>query len=331
MKLPSGNSVADEMYMRRALQLAAMGLGNVQPNPMVGCVIVYQDRIIGEGFHQKYGEAHAEINAIASVKEPSLLQQATLYVNLEPCSHYGKTPPCAEALIRLQIPKVVIACQDSNPQVAGKGIEMLQQAGIEVVLGVLEPEARFLNRRFFTFMEQHRPYIILKWAQTLDGFMDIDRSSGNHDSYWITNEALKFLSHRWRAQESAIAVGYRTVINDNPQLTTRLVSGKHPVRLIYDKDKTLPSNYHVFNDEAPTCRFSSLEEFKVLTFQHRLLSVIIEGGKKTLELFIRENLWDEARVLTGNSYFGKGLQAPQLGMIPQKVEHYGDNTVAFFY
>ena len=317
--------------MRRALQLAAMGLGNVQPNPMVGCVIVHQNRIIGEGFHQKYGEAHAEINAIASVKDPALLKQATLYVNLEPCSHYGKTPPCAEALIRLRIPKVVIACQDPNPQVSGKGIEMLRQAGIEVILGVLESESRFLNRRFFTFMEEHRPYIILKWAQTLDGFMDIDRSSDNTASYWITNEALKFLSHRWRAQESAIAVGYRTVMNDNPQLTTRLVSGKHPVRLIYDKDKTLPSNYSVFNDEAPTYRFSSLEEFKELTLQHRLQSVIIEGGKKTLELFIHENLWDEARILTGNSYFGKGLRAPQLGMIPQKVENYGGNTVAFYY
>ena len=329
MNLQTDNT--DEMYMRRTLQLAAMGLGNVQPNPMVGCVIVYQNRIIGEGFHQKYGEAHAEINAIDSVKESVLLQQATLYVNLEPCSHYGKTPPCAETLIRLQIPRVVIACQDPNPQVSGKGIEMLKQAGIKVVLGVLESEARFLNRRFFTFMEQNRPYIILKWAQTLDGFMDIDRSGDNHSSYWITNEVLKFLSHRWRTQESAIAVGYRTVINDNPQLTARLISGKNPVRLIYDKSKTLSSNYNVFNNEAPTYCFSSLEEFKILTQQHRLQSVIIEGGKKTLELFIRENFWDEARVLTGNSYFGKGLSAPQLGIVPQKVEHYGDNTVAFYY
>lgn len=320
----------DEQYMNRAIELASNGLGYVQPNPMVGCVIVKDNCIIGEGWHRIYGQAHAEINAINSVFDKSLLKESTLYVNLEPCSHYGKTPPCAKALIEYEIPKVVIANQDSNPKVSGQGIQMLQQAGIQVKLGVLESEAHFLNRRFFTFYEKKRPYIILKWATTLDGFMDIDRTQESH-SYWITNKILKTLSHQWRSEESAILVGYRTIVNDNPQLTVRLVDGKNPVRLVYDKYGNIDKTYHVFNQDAATYCFSTIEELLKLSETYHLQSIIVEGGCQTLNLFIQNNLWDEARILIGNSYFGSGLKAPQLGLKPNHIEIYEDNRIAYIY
>src|SRR5574344_910786 len=246
--------------MSRALELASDGLGYAQPNPMVGCVIVKDDHIIGEGWHRQYGQPHAEVNAINSVADKSLLKESTLYVNLEPCSHYGKTPPCAKALIEYGIPKVVIANKDSNPKVSGRGIQMLKEAGIEVKVGVLEQEARFFNRRFFTYFEKNRHYIILKWAMTIDGFMDIDRTDQHPQSYWITNKMLQILSHRWRSEESAILVGYKTVVNDNPQLTVRYYSGKNPTRLVYDKCGNIDKNYRVFDQQAETYCFSNLDE-----------------------------------------------------------------------
>ena len=219
----------DEMYMSRCLQLAALGLGKVQPNPMVGAVIVHHDTIIGEGWHRQYGQGHAEVNAFASVTQPELLKESTMYVSLEPCSHFGKTPPCADAIIRHGIPKVVIGTVDSNAKVNGGGIKKLQDAGIEVVTGVLADQCKELNRRFFTYHEQKRPYVILKWAMTRNGYMDIDRQQQPDGQYWITNPELKTIVHQWRSEEDAILIGYNTMVNDKPQLTTRLFPGRSPL------------------------------------------------------------------------------------------------------
>lgn len=295
----------DENYMKRCLELAANGLGSVQPNPMVGAVIVVDGRIIGEGWHHRYGGPHAEVNALRSVKQPELLTQATLYVNLEPCSHFGKTPPCCDALIRHHIPRVVIGTVDSNPKVSGEGIRRMREAGIEVVTGVLADECRQLNKRFFTFHEQHRPYVILKWAQTADGFMDIDRRQGHAHEYWITNQELKVLTHKWRSEEDAILIGYNTLQNDHPQLTTREYTGKNPQRFVMAREGTpLPDGFTLLADNVR----KALQQL----YEKQIQSVIVEGGRKTLDKFLQSGLWDEARVLTGNKTFGAGLPAPVL-------------------
>ena len=308
----------DEIFMRRCLELAANGLGSVQPNPMVGAVITVDGRIIGEGWHQKYGEAHAEINALRSVKQPELLSQATLYVNLEPCSHFGKTPPCCDALIRHHIPRVVIGTVDSNPKVSGEGIRRMREAGIDITTGVLADDCRRLNKRFFTFHEQHRPYIILKWAQTLDGFMDIDRRNGDAHNYWITNQELKVMSHRWRSEEDAILIGYNTLQNDHPQLTTREYTGKNPQRFVMARKGTaLPDGFNLLADNVQ----EALQQLYEIDIQ----SVIVEGGRKTLDKFIQSGLWDEARILTGNKTFGTGLPAPVLQKeTKEEIEVNGD-------
>ena len=308
----------DEIFMRRCLELAANGLGSVQPNPMVGAVITVDGRIIGEGWHQKYGEAHAEINALRSVKQPELLSQATLYVNLEPCSHFGKTPPCCDALIRHHIPRVVIGTVDSNPKVSGEGIRRMREAGIDITTGVLADDCRRLNKRFFTFHEQHRPYIILKWAQTLDGFMDIDRRNGDAHNYWITNQELKVMSHRWRSEEDAILIGYNTLQNDHPQLTTREYTGKNPQRFVMTRKGTaLPDGFNLLAD--------NVQEALQQLYEKDIQSVIVEGGRKTLDKFIQSGLWDEARILTGNKTFGTGLPAPVLQKeTKEEIEVNGD-------
>ncbi|MBO4481903.1 MAG: bifunctional diaminohydroxyphosphoribosylaminopyrimidine deaminase/5-amino-6-(5-phosphoribosylamino)uracil reductase RibD [Bacteroidales bacterium] len=308
----------DEIFMRRCLELAANGLGSVQPNPMVGAVITVDGRIIGEGWHQKYGEAHAEINALRSVKQPELLSQATLYVNLEPCSHFGKTPPCCDALIRHHIPRVVIGTVDSNPKVSGEGIRRMREAGIDITTGVLADDCRRLNKRFFTFHEQHRPYIILKWAQTLDGFMDIDRRNGDAHNYWITNQELKVMSHRWRSEEDAILIGYNTLQNDHPQLTTREYTGKNPQRFVMARKGTaLPDGFNLLAD--------NVQEALQQLYEKDIQSVIVEGGRKTLDKFIQSGLWDEARILTGNKTFGTGLPAPVLQKeTKEEIEVNGD-------
>lgn len=315
------------LFMQRALDLALNGRGYVSPNPLVGCVIVVEGKIIGEGYHKKYGEAHAEVNAVNSVDDKSLLSKSTVYVALEPCSHFGKTPPCADLLLKHNVRKVVIANVDSNPLVGGKGIEKLKNAGIEVETGVLEKEGRELNKRFFTFIEKKRPYIILKWAQTADGFI----ARKNFDSKWISGELSRQLVHRWRAEESAILVGKNTVFHDDPQLNVRNWSGPNPVRIVIDAKLSLPTTLKIFDGQqrtiiyntkksetSPNIEFVKLEteDFvnHLLTDMHRkgLQSVIIEGGSQTLNHFFEKDLWDEARIFTSPTTFGEGIPAPKI-------------------
>lgn len=299
--------IPDEAYIRRCINLARKGLGSVQPNPMVGAVIVCDGQIIGEGYHQKYGEAHAEINAINSVADKSLLKKSTIYVSLEPCSHYGKTPPCADKLIEMGFPRVVIGSTDPNEKVNGKGIARLRAAGIEVTTGILKEECDELNKRFFTYHCKRRPYVILKWAQTADGFMDIDRTVHPDGKYWITNEKVKVLTHRWRSEEQAILIGYNTYLNDRPQLTTRLWPGKSPARYIAcrESESAQPVDGFTLVPEEPEAALQRL-------YDDKMQSVIIEGGRKTLERYISSGLWDEARILTGDQTWGAGTAAPIL-------------------
>lgn len=316
----------DELFMQRAFDLAQLSRGSASPNPLVGCVIVHNNIIIGEGRHEKYGQAHAEVNAVASVKDHSLLKDSTVYVNLEPCSHFGKTPPCADLLVKHRVKKVVIANVDSNPLVGGKGIEKLKAAGIEVLTGVLEAEGRELNKRFFTFIEKKRPYIILKWAETADGFI----ARENFDSKWISNEHSRKLVHKWRAEEDAVLVGTSTALHDNPSLTVRDWLGRNPVRMVIDRHGRLPKTLSLFDGQQATLVYTTtktqsginLEFIRLpeVDFQHQLMrdlhkrniqSVIIEGGSTTLQQFINNNLWDEARVFTADQEFGSGISAPQ--------------------
>ncbi|MDD3875046.1 MAG: bifunctional diaminohydroxyphosphoribosylaminopyrimidine deaminase/5-amino-6-(5-phosphoribosylamino)uracil reductase RibD [Bacteroidales bacterium] len=319
--------------MKRCLELAKKGLGNVSPNPLVGCVIVHDDKIIGEGYHIKYGQAHAEVNAINAVKDKSVLKHAALYVNLEPCSHYGKTPPCADLIVKHKIPKVFIGCVDSNIKVSGKGISTLEAGACHVTLGVLEEESRFINRRFFTFHEKRRPYIILKWAQTQDGFIDILRSENTPNSpNWITAEETRCLVHKWRTEEDAIMIGTKTAIADNPALTAREWHGKNPARIVIDRNMKLPNNLNIFNIDARTIVFNCLENKKyknidfvkvefndslideicTYLYEQNIQSVIIEGGAMLLNSFIAGNLWDEARIFYGKKTFKLGLKAPEI-------------------
>lgn len=320
-----------EEYMQRCLDLAQLGIGEVAPNPMVGCVIVHNGRIIGEGYHEKYGQAHAEVNAIRSVKNQELLCESTLYVSLEPCAHFGKTPPCSDLIIEKRIPKVVVGMVDPFAKVAGKGIEKMRAAGVEVEVGLLEKKCRNLNRRFFTFHEKKRPYVILKWAQTLDGFIDTDRTETVHPT-WITNALAKRLVHKQRSEESAILIGTNTAQYDNPALTVREWSGRQPIRMVIDRTDRLSSNLTIFDHKAPTWVFTENEsadeenlKFIKLDFSQNILpqlmdelyrrevlSVIVEGGSELLNSFLAIGLWDEAFVYTGNQFFGKGVAAPHI-------------------
>lgn len=313
--------------MQRAFELARLGKGTVSPNPLVGCVIVHDERIIGEGWHQRYGEAHAEVNAIRSVNDKNLLKQSTVYVNLEPCSHTGKTPPCADLLIQSAVKKVVIANEDSNPLVAGNGIKKLKSAGIDVVTGVLEKQGRELNQRFFTFIETERPYIILKWAETADGFI----ARENYESRWISNEFSRQLVHRWRSEEDAVLIGTKTAAHDNPHLSVRDWSGRNPVRIVVDRFLRLPKSLHLFDSSQKTICYNvlkheehsnldyiRLDEANFLNqlihdlFKRKIQSVIVEGGALTLNLFIKSGMWDEARVFRSQRSFGQGIEAPAL-------------------
>ncbi len=314
--------------MRRALELALLGQGKVAPNPMVGCVVVHQDRIIGEGWHEQYGQAHAEVNAIRQVTQPELLAESTVYVNLEPCAHFGKTPPCADLLVQHRVKKVVVANQDPNPLVAGKGLAKLQAAGIEVSVGILAEEGRALNKRFFTFMEQQRPYIVLKWAESSDNFI----ARSNYDSKWISSLLSRQRVHQWRTQEAAIMVGTQTALHDNPQLNARLWEGTQPLRLVIDRFLRLPQHLHLFDQSLPTWCYNTLKEerqenlhWKKIAgkdlvaellddlYQNKIQSLLVEGGAALLSLFIEAGLWDEARVFQAqNTYFGEGIAAPKL-------------------
>lgn len=341
----------DIIYMIRSIELAELGLGQAAPNPLVGSVIVYKDKIIGEGYHQKWGNAHAEVNAINSVKDKSLLKKSTLYVNLEPCAHFGKTPPCANLIAEKQIPRVVIGCVDSFAKVAGKGIEILKNAGCEVELGVLENESRELNRRFFTFHEKKRPFIILKWAETLDGFIDIERNQKEPiGQYWITNNLAKMLVHKWRSEESAFMVGTNTARNDNPRLTVRDWKGRNPLRIVTDKKLSLPGDLYLFDEEANTLVFNSiknehrsniefvktdfsnynLEQVLNALYDRQIQSLVVEGGQKLLKSFINQNLWDEARVFTGNTYFKKGTKSPEFKELPVSETMVGDSKLRLY-
>jgi len=324
--------VIHEIYMRRCLELAALGAGRVSPNPMVGAVIVHENKIIGEGYHQKYGEAHAEVNAVNQALDnypnaAELFKQATIYVSLEPCAHYGKTPPCADLIIKHQIPKVVVGCRDPFAQVNGKGIEKLQQAGMEVTVGILEQECLHLNKRFFTRVQKQRPYIILKWAQTYNGYF----APADGSQLWITGPEAQKLVHQWRSEEDAILVGKNTARADDPQLNTRLWPGKSPKRVVIDRNLELPASLHLFDNSVDTFVFNaittdvqgktkyiSLEDFDHFVPQYILFqlylqdvqSIIIEGGAHTLNTFIEAGLWDEARIFTGEMLLPTGIRAP---------------------
>lgn len=354
------NSELDRIYMARCLELAQNGIGNVAPNPMVGAVIVHNNRIIGEGFHVQHGQAHAEVNAINAVKDKSLLKNSTLYISLEPCSHYGKTPPCTDRIMELGIPHIVIATTDPNPKVNGRGIEVLRQNGHSVTVGVLENEAKELNRRFIMHQTQKRPYIILKWAQTIDGFIDAIRDPSDPIApIWITNELARSLVHRWRSEEQAVLVGTNTVEKDNPRLNVRNWSGKTPTRVIVDRKLRLPKDSLVFDGSQPTLlflgnnsssivqkpEFAEIPNLEMITIDfvrgienqivkelgnRDIISMIVEGGAMLLNSFIQRNLWDEARVFVGNKFFGKGVKAPIFTGKPLTYDEIGDSKL-FIY
>ena len=308
----------NEKYIKRCLQIAKNGLSGTMPNPSVGAVIAYNDLIIGEGFTSKYGGNHAEVNAINAVSDKSLLVKSTLYVSLEPCSHFGKTPPCCNLIIDNKIPNVVIGITDSNTKVAGQGIKKLIEAGTNVTVGILEKECCEANIRFFTFHEKKRPYIILKWAETQNGFI-APLTKNEQKPVWITNEFSRQLVHKWRSEEHAILVGTQTVIADNPKLNVRDWTGKNPIRIVLDLKNRLPADSHVFNNDQQTVIINNkninsknniAQEIANLLYKQNIQSVIIEGGRQTIQTFIDANLWDEARVFIGNILFENGTKAP---------------------
>ena len=317
--------------MQRCLELASRGAGKVAPNPMVGAVLLYDDRIIGEGYHESYGQAHAEVNCIQSVHplDQALIEKSTLYVSLEPCAHHGKTPPCTELIIRYKIPRVVIACNDPYQEVNGKGIELLKTAGVEVTVGVLESAAKILNQRFICCQEKKRPYIILKWAQSADGKI---AANGNHRTY-ISNEYTNILVHRWRSEEAAILVGAGTAIIDNPALTVRAWKGNNPLRLLIDRNLKTPASAQLLDQSVPTIVFNSIKESTSTNLRYCLIkqtddfipamleilmkekiqSILVEGGAELLNAFIQKGLWEEARIITNTALqIGQGLAAPIL-------------------
>lgn len=298
--------------MHRALQLAEIGRGNVSPNPMVGCVIVHHNKIIGEGWHRKYGDWHAEVNAVNSVNDKSLLSEATVYVTLEPCSHFGKTPPCADLLVKHKVKKVVICNFDPFPLVAGKGIEKLQDADIEVVTGVLEEEGRKLNARFFTAVEKNRPYIILKWAETADGFI----AGENFEQVKISNALSHKLSHKWRSEEDAMMVGTNTALYDNPRLNVREWTGRNPIRIVVDSNERLPKDLHLFDGSQETFILSNPLKLDELQNQ-KIQSLIVEGGTKLLQSFIDIQLFDEIRVFRSQNQLKNGISAP---ILPKNID-----------
>jgi len=323
-----------EKYIRRCIQLGENGLGSTAPNPMVGCVIVHNESIIGEAFTSPYGGPHAEVNAIASVKDKTLLHESTLYVTLEPCSHFGKTPPCVNLILEHKIPLVVIGIQDPHDKVAGKGIQKLKTSGCEVTVGVLEAECRQHHRRFLSLHEKKRPYIILKWAETLDEFIAPLPSKRNTkpEPFWITNPNSRQLVHQWRAEEQAVLVGTNTVLEDNPRLNIRKWTGIHPIRVVLDRTLKIPHHFHVLDSDVKTILITEVDDsskyidgidYEIIDFsgdviqqicdvlhQHSITSLIVEGGTKTVQSFIDADCWDEARIFKGNCFFGEGLKAP---------------------
>ncbi len=332
--------------MSRCLELAVMGMGSVSPNPMVGAVLVHDGRIIGEGYHERYGQPHAEVNCIKSVKpeDRHLIADATIYVSLEPCSHHGKTPPCADLIIQNRIKKVVTGSHDPNPLVSGRGITRMREAGIEVIENVLQAECDFLNRRFITFHTLHRPYVVLKWAQSAEGYM-----AGTGDAQvWFSDEYSQKLSHKWRTEEDAILVGARTAIVDDPQLTSRLWPGRNPVRILVDPQLRVPQTSRIFGEEAMTIIYNEIKEgleggnvyirlrsgenftTQILAdlYRRTIMSVIIEGGAYTLHEFIKAGLWDEARIIMTSVSIPAGIPAPAIdGKIVKEEQLVNDTLI----
>jgi diaminohydroxyphosphoribosylaminopyrimidine deaminase/5-amino-6-(5-phosphoribosylamino)uracil reductase len=336
--------------MKRCIELAKNGLGTTYPNPLVGSVIVHEGKIIGEGWHKKAGESHAEVNAVNSVKDKTLLKEATIYVSLEPCSHFGKTPPCCDLIIANEIPNVVIGTVDPFSKVAGNGIKKLIESGKKVTVGILENECNELNKRFFTFHQKKRPYIILKWAETADGFI-APLSKEDKKPIWITNQYSRQLVHKWRTDEQAILVGTTTVLDDNPKLNARDFSGNNPVRIVLDKSGKISEKYHVKDNSQKTIFITESEKFETtenciyenvifdkslahsianLLYRHDIQSVIIEGGAKTLQTFIDSNVWDEARIFKGQIKFQNGTTAPRLTGFPNHRFDIMDDQLKIF-
>ena len=339
-----------EIYIKRCIELAKNGLGTTYPNPLVGSVIVYNNKIIGEGWHQKAGESHAEVIAINSVKDKSLLSKATIYVSLEPCSHFGKTAPCADLIIANKIPNVVIGTIDPNIKVAGNGIKKLIESGAIVTVGILEDECNELNKRFFTFHKKKRPYIILKWAESQDGFI-APILKEKKEPVWISNQFSRQLVHKWRSEEQAILVGTRTVLDDNPKLDVRDWSGNNPIRIVIDRTGKITNDYFVKDESVKTIVITEKENLiptenlifenvifdldlslKIccILYNHSIQSVIIEGGRHTLQTFIDTNLWDEARVFRGNRNLNNGIKAPDLNGDFQ-IETIKEDQLKLFY
>ncbi len=342
----------EEFYMQRCIELAQKGIGSARPNPSVGCVIVHKDSVIGEGYTSAYGGPHAEVNAIQSVREKRLLEKSTLYVTLEPCSHFGKTPPCADAIIAHKIPKVVIGCLDTYSLVSGKGIARLKNAGLTVRVGVLEHECKEQHKRFFTIQNKKRPYIILKWAETRDGFIAPQTKEKNRP-VWISNEASQQLVHKWRSEEQAILVGTNTAIVDNPKLDVRNWGGKNPVRILLDRTLRTPLDSNLFDGSVQTIVFTAAKKnfflskknvtYRQMDFsknrelqicqtlaKENIQSVLVEGGREVLQSFIDAGLWDEARVFIGDVDFKKGVLAPKLNEI-KTTEFKIKDTLLNFY
>ena len=343
-----------EIYMRRCITLAQLGSGSVSPNPMVGALLVHNGKVVAENYHQRYGESHAEVLVIEEVlakfaeRAAIVFSESTMYVSLEPCAHHGKTPPCADRIVRHGIPKVVIGCRDPFSKVNGKGVQVLEEAGVEVIEGVLEKEALWLNRRFTTSVKYQRPYIILKWAQTVDSYI----APEDDTQRWVTGAEAKQLVHRWRSEEDAILVGAKTALVDNPALTVREWSGRNPKRVLIDKRLAVPVSAKLFDGEAETMVFNAvksdwqgtikhveLENFdwylpQNIAYQLYLMdvqSLIVEGGRKTLDLFIKAGLWDEARVFTSPDAWGAGIDAPVLHGKVMHAQAVGQDKLEIFY
>jgi len=340
----------NEIYIKRCIQLAKNGLGTTYPNPMVGSVIVYNNQIIGEGWHRKSGEPHAEVNAINSVKDKSLLVKSTIYVSLEPCSHFGKTPPCCDLIIKHKIPNVVVGTIDPNSKVAGTGIQRLIESGANITFGVLEKECHELNKRFFAFHQKKRPYIILKWAESQDGFI-APLTKEKKEPVWISNELSRQLVHKWRSEEQAIMAGTNTVLDDNPKLDVRDWKGENPIRIILDRTGKIPKDFFIKDEKTKTIIITEQEnltssenciyenaifEIKLtkvivnILYKYGIQSIIIEGGKQTLQSFIDDNLWDEARVFIGNIHLKGGLKAPKINGNFQ-TRNIKDDQLKLFY
>lgn len=335
------------LFMHRCIELAMLGSGTTAPNPMVGCVIVRNGKIIGEGYHIQYGGPHAEVNAINSVRNKDWLKESTLYVSLEPCAHYGKTPPCSDLIVRMGIPRVVIGTSDPFAEVSGRGIEKLKKSGVDVLAGILEEECRWLNRRFFTFHEKKRPYVILKWAQSADGFMAPDKNRKERRPVWITNALSRQFVHKCRSEEASILVGTRTAVADNPTLTVRDWAGKSPLRMVIDRKGMIPENSHLLDGTEETVVFTerevpSTEKVKYVPldfgtnilsqimdylYQRDILSIYVEGGANTLEYFISQSIWDEAHLFMGPVHFGSGVRSPGIQGTVRFMETFDDDRL----